>query len=250
MLSSEQVNHFQQHGFIKLSQFCPSELWQQMLAISQQHLEQRVEPLELESELQYPGAPPQNTTGSETIRRLKQAYDRHLSFADWGTHPSLTSILAVLLGRQNYLVRAHHNCIMTKQPAYSSDSWWHQDLRYWRYSQGELISAWLALGQERPENGCLQVIPGSHRMSFQRDQFDDALFFRKDLPHNQPILEQAQHIELNAGDLVLFHCRLLHAATRNRTDQRKLAVVFTYRNEQDRPVEGSRSAACADILLS
>lgn len=249
MLSSEQVNQFQQQGFVKLSQFCPPELWQQMLAISQQHLEQRVEPLELESELQYPGAPPNNAEGSETIRRLKQAYNRHSVFAQWSAYPSLVASLEQLMGPSNFLVRAHHNCIMTKQPAYSSDSWWHQDLRYWRYHNGELVSAWLALGKEVPENGCLQVIPGSHRMTFQREQFDDALFFRKDLPQNQPVLKQALHIELNAGDVVLFHCRLLHAATRNRTEQRKLAVVFTYRNQADQPIEGSRSAEIADVPL-
>jgi phytanoyl-CoA hydroxylase len=254
MLSLEQVNHFHRHGYLKLEQFCPTQLWQSMLATSLQHLQQRVAPYELESELQYPGAPAQNAQGSETIRRLKQAFDRDRVFAEWATHQTLSTVLSALMPQRyqkypNYLVRAHHNCIMTKQPTFSSDSWWHQDLRYWRYTDGELISAWLALGNERPDNGCLQVIPASHRLSFNNEQFDDELFFRQDLSQNKALLKQAQYIELNAGDVVLFHCRLLHAATRNHTNQRKLAVVFTYRNQLDAPIEGSRSASLPDKRL-
>ena len=139
---------------------------------------------------------------------------------------------------------------MTKQPRFSSETGWHQDIRYWQYSQRELISAWLALGNETINNGCLQVVPGSHRLSFTAEQFDKESFFHKHLMENQRVLQRKQYIELNAGDMVLFHCRLLHAATRNYTDTTKFAAVFTYRAESDCPLPGSRSASQEDIPLS
>ncbi len=250
MLSTSDINLFHAQGFLKLENFCPDNVWQTLKTTTLNHLEQRIEPLELEAELEYPGAPEKNTEGEETIRRIKQAYDRDECFKAWATNASLVRVLSQLMPSPLYLVKAHHNCVMTKHPKFSSDSWWHQDLRYWRYTQGQLISAWLSLGNENQENGSLQVIPGSHKMSFHVHQFDEAQFFRRDLEENQPTLALKINLEMKPGDLLLFHCRLLHAATRNYSSPSKLAAVFTYRTETDLPLEGSRSAASADVLLS
>lgn len=250
MLNQRQIESFCEQGFLVLRQFCPAATRQHILELSKKHLDDRVVPYELESELQYPGAPNAASNGGQTIRRLKQAYDRAPTFANWATNNELSSILEQLLKEPVYLVRSHHNCVMTKQPRFSSDSLWHQDIRYWRYSQRELISAWLALGDETIKNGCLQVVPGSHRLSFSAEQFDDDSFFIKQLDENQRLLQQKQYIELDAGDLVLFHCRLLHSATRNYTDQTKFTAVFTYRAESDCPLADSRSASLTDVPLS
>ena len=59
--------------------------------------------------------------------------------------------------------QAHHNCVMTKNPGYSSETHWHQDIRYWSFQQPELVSVWTALGREHKGNGCLRVLPGSHQ---------------------------------------------------------------------------------------
>ncbi len=249
MLTSDQVSQFKAQGFLVLKQlFSPGEV-KQIRDISVQHLNQRVAPFELESDLQYPGAPAAEHNGAHTIRRLKQAYDRDPSFQSWCRAEPLTAAIRQLIEEPIYLVRAHHNCVMTKLPEFSSDSLWHQDLRYWSYSKGNLVSAWLALGPENLENGCLQVIPGSHRRQYQPDQFDDASFFKQELAINQTLLKNKVAVTLNPGDVTLFHCRLLHAATRNHTEQPKLAAVYTYRGLSDRPVEGSRSASLPDVEI-
>ena len=71
---------------------------------------------------------------------------------------------------------------------------------------------WLALGEENTENGSLSVIPGTHRIHFDRGQFDAAYFFRTDLEQNNSLVESTRDIELSAGDALFFHCRLLHCA--------------------------------------
>src|SRR5690606_8851150 len=132
---------------------------------------------------------------------------------------------------------------------FSSDTGWHQDIRYWSFARPELISLWLALGPERQENGCLQLIPGSHRMPFSPQSFDDALFFRSDWEANQPVLESRILAELNPGDALFFHCRTLHAATRNHMPQTKYSVVFTFRSLDNPPAPGSRSALSPELLI-
>ena len=212
--------------------------------------DRRVEPFELEADTHYPGSPDSPTSpGGQTIRRLLWAHARGPVFTRLLTDPSLVEPLRAYFGRPVVCPLAHHNCVMTKEPAFSSDTGWHQDVRYWSFERTDLVSGWFALGPERPENGGLRVVPGSHAMTFTRDQFDEHLFFREDLPENAALLETAVYPELEAGDLLLFHARTLHAAGRNRTGEVKMAAVFTFRPLDNPPAPGSRSAAMPEVLL-
>lgn len=250
-LSADQLAAFQRDGYLVVRQLADPRLLADIRRVAEDHLRRRVEPLELEAELSYPGAPASPAAeGGDAIRRLKQAYARDEVFRQWLTTPALVARLRQLLGGDVLMPQAHHNCVMTKQPRYSSDSLCHQDIRYWHYSRRELITVWLALGREHERNGGLQVIAGSHRQTFDRTRFDDALFFRHDLPENTALIEQRVPVELEPGDVLFFHCRLLHAATRNYERETKLAAVFTFRAPGDEPIPGTRSAALPDIAIS
>ena len=212
--------------------------------------DRRVEPFELEADTHYPGSPESaDSPGGLTIRRLLWAHARGPVFTRLLTDPAVAGPLRAYFGRPVVCPLSHHNCVMTKEPAFSSDTGWHQDVRYWSFERTDLVSAWFALGPERPENGGLRVVPGSHATAFDRGRFDEHLFFREDLPENAALLETAVYPELEAGDLLLFHARTLHAAGRNRTDAVKMAAVFTFRPDDNPPVPGSRSAEMPEVLL-
>ncbi|HET9122612.1 MAG TPA: phytanoyl-CoA dioxygenase family protein, partial [Acidiferrobacteraceae bacterium] len=100
-------------------------------------------PLEYEAEVHYPGAPANLADpGGLTVRRLLQAYTREPAFRAWATGPLMRAWVSALLGSERpELVQAHHNCLMTKEPRFSSDTGWHQDLRYWSYDQPHLVNA-------------------------------------------------------------------------------------------------------------
>ena len=138
---------------------------------------------------------------------------------------------------------------MTKQPDYSSVTGWHQDVRYWSFERPELVSVWLALGDETLENGALSVIPGSHRIDLAPGQFDQPLFLREDIAENQLLLARRVPVTLQAGDVLFFHCRTLHAAGANRTQATKFSLVFTYHAADNRPLGGSRSASLPSIAI-
>lgn len=248
--SPEELSRFHEQGYAIVRQVADSDTIRRMLEVTHYGVTHRVPPLELEAELQYPGAPVAvNDDGGETVRRLKQAASRDFAFMQWLVHPGILQRLKQLLGDKVVCPLAHHNCIMTKEPRFSSDTGWHQDVRYWSFERPDLVSVWLALGPERKENGCLQVIPGSHRQAYPRSSFDDALFFRSDLPENQPVLDQREYAELNPGDVLFFHAKTLHAATRNFSEQTKYSLVFTFRAFDNQPLPGTRSAASPELLL-
>lgn len=250
LFNAEEVERFQRDGYAIVKGLAGGELVSEMTDATLLGLERRIEPIEYEADVQYPGSPSSRTAeGGGTIRRLKEAQSRHPSFTRLVTSPAVVGRLRQLLGPRIVLPLAHHNCVMTKQPAYSSETHWHQDIRYWSYQQPELVSLWVALRRETKENGCLQLIPGSHRAEYPRSSYDDALFFRQDLPENQKCIATKIHAELEPGDALFFHCRTLHAAGRNQTAEPKFSVVFTFRPEQNSPRPGSRSAAMPELLL-
>jgi phytanoyl-CoA hydroxylase len=249
--SAEELASFERDGYIILRGMVGSDLRSRMLAATLDDVRRDVAPVEYEADLHYPGAPSSlNAEGGRTIRRLKDAYRRHPAFVEWATSPALVGRLQQMLGPDVYLPLAHHNCVMTKQPQFSSDTVWHQDVRYWSFERPELVSVWLALTSENVGNGCLQVIPGSHRMELARNRFDDELFFRADLPENASLIATRKYVELEPGDVLFFHCRTLHAATRNTSGAMKVSVVFTFRPEQSRPVPGSRSASLPEVRIA
>ena len=221
-----------------------------MKALARQHLASEVAPLEYEAQVRYPGAPASlDAPGGRTVRRLLQACARDALYKEWATSPEIANRLRQLLGPDVELAQAHHNCVMTKNPAFSSATGWHQDIRYWSFEKPELISAWLALGPENEDNGCLWLVPGSHLMEFRREQFDDDRFFRTDSDENRRILQARVAAQLDEGDVLFFHCRLLHAAGQNRTALTKFAAVFTYHPVDNHPLPDTRSASLPGIPL-
>jgi phytanoyl-CoA hydroxylase len=248
--TADDLAAFQRDGYVIVRGLAHEPLRLRLLDVTLDGLRRLVEPLEFEADVQYPGAPEsRDAVGGRTVRRLKQALSRDYAFVEWVTHPALVDRLTQLLGPDFLCPLAHHNCVMTKQPAFSSDTGWHQDIRYWSFDRPELVTVWLALGQERPDNGCLRVIPGSHRMAFDRSQFDEAMFFRPDLPPNQALIGQAVCVELEPGDVLFFHCRTLHAATRNYTPETKYSAVFTFRAADNPPRPGTRSAQSPELVI-
>lgn len=241
---------FRRDGFLILRGLATPDDVAALRAVAVDHLQRQRPPLEYEADLHYPGAPAsRNAEGGRTVRRLLQAQGRDPAFTQWIMQPALVARLHALLGSEVFMPLAHHNCIMTKQPRFSSDTGWHQDIRYWAFERAELINVWLALGPERRENGCLRLIPGSHQLELKPERFDPARFLREDLAENLELLRGAIHAELDAGDVLMFHCRTLHAATRNYADETKYSAVFTFRAGDDRPLPGTRSASLPELLL-
>ena len=249
--SSDEVAQFWRDGYLCAKGLSTSAETALMRQVTDAGLNGKIGPIEYEADLHYPGAPESlDSAGGRTIRRLKQALSRDFVFTDWMLRPAVLVRLQQLLGPQIICPLAHHNCIMTKQPQFSSETGWHQDIRYWSYAEPNLVNTWIALGQERIDNGCLQVIPGSHRMDFDRSRFDNDVFFRQDIPENKSLIETRQFVELNPGDVLFFHCKTLHAASRNHTTEAKYSAVFTFRGSENYPLAHSRSAALPELLLT
>lgn len=241
---------FQRDGYQIFKNFLDLERVDKLRAAARSALHPLLAPVEYEADTGYPGAPLERSAkGGLTPRRLLTAYARDPVWRALATDPQLKILLDQLLAGAPLLSQSHHNCVMTKHPGFSSKTLWHQDIRYWSFNKPELISAWFALTPEHQQNGGLWLIPGSHRLQLAPQRLDDKLFLKPEREDNAALIETAKPVDLNPGDLLLFHCRTFHAASTNDTDEVKLSAVFTYHDAQNEPIADTRSALYPSVAL-
>jgi phytanoyl-CoA hydroxylase len=138
---------------------------------------------------------------------------------------------------------------MTKMPHESTQTRWHQDRRYWSFSDDNLVSVWLALDEEYTKNGVLEFIPGSHKMQFDEKQFDEKEYFSETFEANQEIIAKKVSTQLHRGDVVIFHSLLLHRADKNSTDRAKISFVYTVKGLKTEAILETRSSKFSEIPL-
>ncbi|MEE9342748.1 MAG: phytanoyl-CoA dioxygenase family protein [Gammaproteobacteria bacterium] len=248
--SPSDLARFDEEGYLVVRQMVNRDYCDQLVSLSRDQLQRQKAPVEYEADLHYPGAPAsRKETGGETIRRLLQAQARDPIITQWVNDPALQGRLRQLLGDHLAMSLSHHNCIMTKHPDFSSDTHWHQDIRYWSFQRPELVNVWLALGREYPENGGMKVIPGSHRLDIDNSQLGPEQFFQANNNKNATLIEQSIDVELNKGDVMFFHCKTLHAAGRNQSSSIKFSAVFSFHAVDNKPLENTRSSTLPELIF-
>ena len=242
--SETELASFGRDGYVLVPGLATPAVTRELEAITDSLLAAPVPPLEFEADTGYPGAPAsRGEQGGATPRRFLGALDREPALRAWAASPAVTSRLQQVLGADLRVTRAHHNCIMVKDPRFSSDTGWHQDIRYWRFNRPELVTALLALTPANEHNGGLRFLPGSHLLSLDDGDFDEHKFFRPNSSAGRALLEREVTVEMQPGDVVFFHCLTLHAGPRNRDGLQRKSVLFTYHGGDVQPVPGTRSAA-------
>lgn len=257
-LSSEQLSQFHKNGFIVLRNFLDEKSCDKILEVAKKHLEEKIEPIETEVgyderskeyRTDVTDYSSQSNKHTMVVRRLRQVYSRDALFKAWMENEKIRPVLQQVLDDQVVITTAHHNSIMTKMPHVSTETAWHQDRRYWRYSNNNLVSVWLALDDECSQNGVLEFIPGSHKMDFDPEQFDEKEYFAEEYLPNKEIIADKVSTNLQKGDVVLFHCLLLHRANRNVTEKTKISFVYTVKGANTGAEKGTRSAEFPEIIL-
>jgi ectoine hydroxylase len=145
-----------------------------------------------------------------------------------------------ILGGEVY----HYHSKMIMKDAKVGGAWtWHQDYGYW-YQNGVLAplltSVFLAVDPATRENGCLQVIPYSHNLG----RIDHVLTGEQagaDMERvNQVIARMpVEHVEMDPGDALFFHCNLLHRSDQNRSVHPRWSMICCYNAARNDPYKES-----------
>jgi ectoine hydroxylase-related dioxygenase (phytanoyl-CoA dioxygenase family) len=153
--------------------------------------------------------------------------DRRL--LDYLLAPAVLDLVESIIGPNIVLWSSHFIC---KDPFIGRATPWHEDSTYWtgrldRYDK--IVTEWLALDDVDRENGCMQVIPGSHlKGGFSSYHSVDASknTFSTEISHID--LGQAVSFELRRGECSLHDGRIQHGADANQSPRRRLGYTMRY----------------------
>src|SRR5665213_281100 len=141
-----------------------------------------------------------------------------------------------------------HSKLMQKEPR-SGGSWeWHQDFGYWHKNEflfpDQMLSVMVAISDAHKDNGCLQVIKGSHKMG----RIDHGLAgeqvtaFQHYVDLSLKSMELV-YVELKAGDTLFFHSNTLHRSEANLSDHARWSMISCYNRQSNKPYNES-SVSC------
>ena len=140
-----------------------------------------------------------------------------------------------------------HSKLMQKEPRVGGAWEWHQDYGYWYKNQfmfpDQLISIMTALTKATKENGCLQVIRGSHKLGRVNHGFSgEQVGADMTMVNNALQTMELVYCELAPGDALIFHSNLLHRSEANLSDQPRWSVISCY-NSLSNPAYNENSVS-------
>ena len=149
--------------------------------------------------------------------------------------------MAALLGDEVY---HYHHKMMLKEPLIGGAWEWHQDYGYW-YDFGclypDMASCFIAVDRANRENGCLQVLEGSHHLG-RMNHMKVGGQTGADPERVEAAMERLSlvHVEMNPGDGLFFHGNLLHRSDQNTSTNPRWSLICCYNTKHNDPYKESR----------
>jgi hypothetical protein len=152
-------------------------------------------------------------------------------------NPLILEFVRDLLGPDFICWGTHYFCKLPGDPKIVA---WHQDASYWPLTPSKTVTVWLAIDDADEENGCMRVIPGSHKLGH--------LTYRPSDPSEQNVLNQTVEnaeqygdpvaFEMKAGEISLHSDLLLHGSKPNLSDRRRCGLTMRYASVDVRSYAG------------
>jgi len=148
----------------------------------------------------------------------------------WLMDPGVLDVVESLIGPDIALFTSHFFC----KPAGDGKSVpWHTDGYFWREMiepAGQAMTIWLAIDPSTLENGCMKVIPGSHRIGEGRYRrvSDDTSVFDEELDQDQIDTSQAVPVQLQPNQFSIHSGALIHSSEVNRSNLRRCGFTMRY----------------------
>lgn len=149
-------------------------------------------------------------------------------FLELARDPALVATVAQLIGPDVVLWGCQIFC---KPGGDGMEVPWHQDGHYWPIRPLATCTAWIALDESKIENGCLRIVPGSHRAKsllphMREDRADVVLNQRADDASFDAA--NAVDIELEPGQMSLHDVYAIHGSNANRSPKRRAGIAIRY----------------------
>jgi len=162
-------------------------------------------------------------------------------------HPNITSVLSQVVAPG---VKCMQSMSFTKPPDHPGQAW-HQDEFYIPTRDRSLCGAWIAMDDASIENGCLWVIPGSHRTGYIYPQREHHRPDKFDFANESYGFDDSGElpVEVPAGTVLFFNGHLLHRSAKNRSTAYRRVLVNHYMNAFSLLPWGQAQVDYRDIVM-
>jgi phytanoyl-CoA hydroxylase len=167
--------------------------------------------------------------------RKIQELEQDPLFLAYMRRPIFRDICARIYGKATG-VSSFRAMFMNKPAGKGTHLPWHQD-RWSNLDRDPQITVWTALDPATVANGCVQIIPGSHKLGLINPAHPSAFLTPEQSAHHAR-KESVVHLELAAGQAVLLHNWLLHASDVNKTNAPRRAFSVCYMDARTRTDTG------------
>ena len=159
-------------------------------------------------------------------------FDRLHLFFDWAyeivIHERLLDVVETIIGPD---ILVYGTLVLSKQPQDKRYVSWHQDSFYSGLHLTPSTTAWIALTPSHSANGCMRVIPGSHRLGAldHENAGDPHLLNRRGEQVKLDVDEsKAVDVVLQPGQLSLHESTIVHGSNPNTSDEPRIGFIVRF----------------------
>ncbi|WP_432970798.1 phytanoyl-CoA dioxygenase family protein [Dactylosporangium sp. CA-233914] len=139
----------------------------------------------------------------------------------------LLDIAELFIGPDIALFASHY---ISKPPLSGQPVLWHQDGSLWPLDPVEVVTLWLAVDHSTAENGCVRLVPGSHRRGFSEVLVNDRVesVLGVEIPVDDVDENRAVDMVLAPGDVEVHHPNIVHGSNANTSPHRRCGLTIRY----------------------
>lgn len=230
LLTDEQQAHYAEHGYIVVPGVFDTDEVEAMKAECESILRGDFGTL-FHGSFQID---PDSTEEVKAERKISDVVERSVVFRKFLLKTDLLRRVQELIGSPDILL--FRDILMLKPALVGSKMPWHQDSNYWPVEPTTLCSVWTALDPATVENGCMRVVPGSHRdTNMIRARSRDG---SGPLHDDQVDLSKAIDVPMAPGSSLFFHSRLLHGSEANHSVHSRRAFITSFMSAESKLTDG------------
>lgn len=190
----------------------------------------------------------------EQPRRMDQLHMRYSWAYRLASHEKVLDAVESLIGPE---ILIDGNLVFYKPPRDAGYASWHQDSVYLGWHLTPSVSAWIALTVSEPANGCMRVIPGSHKQGLlEHDNIEDPNLLNRRGERLRIDVDESTAVDvvLKPGEMSLHHTNIVHGSNPNTSDGPRIGFIVRFvtnlSTNRDRQVMRVRgNADCSHLRL-
>lgn len=230
-----QQAQFMEQGYLRLGKVLPPDelgaLQMRINAIMLGELPYKKMLFQLDGQSEEYGQLEPNTYGNKSpslaYRRIT-GLEQDPLFLAYMQYPIFREITQHFIGDNVSVFRA---MFMNKPANQGTVLPWHQDIgEGWGLDQNPIVTVWTALDDAVPENGCMEVVPGSNNLGI----LNPGHYVSEEDQEKHASEDKVTHLQAEAGEAILLHNWLMHRSGINKTGSPRRALSVAYMDSSTR----------------